>query len=237
MRKQKKYLPLFLFLTVLMGMISFAFQRHMAKKNESTALVFEKQTPLYLDVDTVNKLLIQKKDSASLQLKDMVALSKVENAIMDFPEVENAEVYYKIDGQLEIQIQERTPVIRVFDAEGYYYDRMGVRMPLSEKYSPNVPLFFGRLDSLKKAQLLYLLKAIKVDDYLSDQVMQIEEEHGGFILSLRDFSTRFELGDISRLNGKIKKIKIICAYLKQEQMENKYKNINLNYQQQAVAIE
>lgn len=237
MDKQKKYIPLILCLALLVGMVSFSFQRHNDSKKESISLVFEKQTPRYLDADAVNKLLIQKKDSASPQLKDMVALSKVENVIRDFPEVENAEVYHKINGQLEVHIQERTPIIRVFGAEGYYFDRMGIRMPLSKKYSPNVPLFFGQIDSLQKHQLLYLLKEIRTDDYLQDQVMEIEEEQGSFVIRLRDFSTRFELGDLSRLKGKMNKLKTLCAYLKQEQMERKYKNINLNYQQQAVATE
>lgn len=237
MNKQKKYVPIFLCLALLTGMISFSFQRHKKFKNESVSLVFDKETPLYLDVDAVNKLLIQKKDSASPQLKDMLDLSKVENSIRDFPEIENAEVYHKINGQLEVHIQERTPILRVFGAEGYYFDRTGTHMPLSKKHSPNVPLFYGQVDSLQKRQLLYLLKEINKDDYLHDQVTEIEGQEGVFILGLRDFSTRFELGDLSRLKGKIKKLKTLCAYLKQEQMERKYKNINLNYQQQAVATE
>lgn len=237
MNSKMKHLPIVMYSILLASMIFFSFQRHKKPIHKAVELVFETQTPLYLDTDLVDKLLIQKKDSASLQLKDMVALSKVENAIKAFPEVENAEVYQKIDGSLSIYIQERRPVVRIFDGEGYYLDRMGVGMPLSKKHSPNVPLFFGSVDSLQTPQLLYLLRTIEADAYLDRQVIHIEEEKGEFVLGLRDFSTRFELGDLTQLNGKIKKLKTLCAYLKQEQMEHKYTNINFNYKQQAVAIE
>lgn len=237
MIKKINYLPLCICILVLCGMVSFSYQRHKDKTDNDIKLIFETKAPLYLATNSVDKLLIQKKDSTSSQLKDTLALSKVENQIKAFAEVENAEVYRRTDGRLEVYIQERTPVVRILDEEGYYLDRIGMRMPLSGNYSPNVPLFYGALDSLQKPHLLQLLAAVENDEFLHRQVMQIEEDQGNFFLGLRDFSTRFELGDLSRLQGKIKKLKTLCAFLKQEQMEDKYKNINLKYQQQAVAIE
>ena len=56
-----------------------------------------------------------------------------------------------------------------------------------------------------------------------------------YILKLRSFPFDVILGDASRLNQKIQKLKVFCAFLISQDSFNEYELINLSYKNQVVA--
>ena len=76
----------------------------------------------FLGSEIVNKLLIQSKDSLFFQLKDMVALNKVEQQFLDHPVIKNAELHTVPQGKLYIEIEERLPIVRIQSASSFYLD-------------------------------------------------------------------------------------------------------------------
>ncbi len=74
-----------------------------------------------------------------------IDVHKLEKIINRNPSVENAHVYKTINGEVIIEIKQRTPLFRVFSMSGesYYIDKLGYFMPLSDKYTARVPVASG----------------------------------------------------------------------------------------------
>jgi cell division protein FtsQ len=74
-----------------------------------------------------------------------IDIYKLEKIINRNPSVEKAHVYKILNGELTIEVKQRTPLFRVFSmaGESYYIDKLGYFMPLSEKYTARVPIVSG----------------------------------------------------------------------------------------------
>jgi len=71
----------------------------------------------------------------------------IEHMLSNNPFVENAEVYSELNGVLHIDIAARNPILRVYDNVGQsvYIDRLGMIMPLSNKFSSRTPIANGHI--------------------------------------------------------------------------------------------
>src|ERR1035437_182658 len=102
-----------------------------------------------------NNIFIDKNDLDSLTkrrlgpIKDKsmgeISNVQIENVIGNNPFVKNVHVYSTIDGELSIEVQQRIPLLRVFNPlnQSFYVDEDGNFMPLSEKSSARVLMING----------------------------------------------------------------------------------------------
>ncbi|MCW3087257.1 MAG: hypothetical protein JWQ78_643, partial [Sediminibacterium sp.] len=74
-----------------------------------------------------------------------INLRSMETVVERNPWVKNAEMFLDNNRVLQVSIEERQPVARVFTLEGasFYVDSTAMRLPLSEKISARVPVFTG----------------------------------------------------------------------------------------------
>jgi cell division protein FtsQ len=74
-----------------------------------------------------------------------IDIFKLEKIINRNPFVEKSNVYKTLNGELTIEVKQRTPLLRVFSmaGESYYIDKQGYFMPLSDKYTARVPIVSG----------------------------------------------------------------------------------------------
>ena len=74
-----------------------------------------------------------------------INLRALETLVEKNPWVLHAEMYVDNKQELQVQIEERQPVARVFTLQGnsFYLDSGGMRLPLSDKLSARVPVFTG----------------------------------------------------------------------------------------------
>jgi len=158
----------------------------------------------------------------------------IEQFLNNNPFVKNAEVYITIDGYLNINIRQRIPLIRIINANGesYYIDTDGWLMPLSGKYTADVPVASGNihepwalryhtnmcpLKSLKgKHQKITILnhfytlaKYIRANPFWDDQIAQIYlDENAEILLIPRIGNHKIILGDITDLEKRMNNLKI-----------------------------
>mgnify|MGYP006279865647 FL=1 len=73
----------------------------------------------------------------------------LEEMLEENPYVRNAEVSKDISGTLKVFIEQRDPLIRIMPGgrEGFYLDREGTIMPLSERFTPLILLATGNIPS------------------------------------------------------------------------------------------
>jgi cell division protein FtsQ len=145
---------------------------------------------------------------------------------------------------LQIRIEERQPVARVFQTDGgsFYLDTAAVMLPLSNKISARVPAFTGfakesNNDTLLIQQMIDLAKFIGSDSFFSAQISQIDirpDKKFEMVPLIGDHVILF--GDASDMVIKFKKLKAFYQSVWLINGMNTYETLDLQYKNQLVAI-
>ncbi len=105
--------------------------------------------------------------------------------------VNNAELFFDNKQVLQIRIEEKEPVARIFTSGGssFYIDSVCRKLPLSEKLSARIPMFtsfpsdrqvLSKPDSQLLADVKDLAMFIQADEFWKAQVAQIDITPNGF---------------------------------------------------------
>ncbi len=89
----------------------------------------------------------------------------LERTLEKDPYIENAEVSKDISGKLEVKIVQRAPLIRIMPEgkQGFYLDKEGAKLPLSDHFTPLILMASGNI------------LPPDGDSKLSDQLMEIHQ--------------------------------------------------------------
>lgn len=187
-------------------------------------------------------------------------LMDLEKRLNEDPSISNAEVFTTINGKLKVEITQRQPIIRVFDATGksYYIDQEGMLMPLSNKYTSRVLVANGNINAtfdsyykmnvanweagydtipeMRKLHNLFLLASkINGHDFWRAQFNQVfvgaDEE---IELIPRVGNHRIIIGDVEALDTKLEKLMVFYKKGLNRTGWNEYSEINLKFKNQIV---
>lgn len=171
-------------------------------------------------------------------------LRKMETAVEQNKWVNNAEMYFDNNQVLQISIEERQPVARIFQADGnsFYLDTAMVILPLSNKISARVPVFTGferasNKDTILIQQMIDLAKFIGSDSFFSAQISQIDirpDKKFEMVPLIGDHVIVF--GDATDLTHKFKKLKAFYQSAWLPNGMNTYETLDLQYKNQLVAV-
>ena len=77
-----------------------------------------------------------------------IDIKQLEKLLKNNASIDDADVFTTIDGRLVVKIEERTPIIRIYNSfgESFYLDQEGSIMPLSDKYTARVLLAHGNIN-------------------------------------------------------------------------------------------
>lgn len=162
--------------------------------------------------------------------------------------VKNAEMFLDNNQVLQVSIEERQPVARVFTLDGssFYLDSGALRLPLSDKLSARVPSFTGFPSDKKNlsrpdSQLLHNVVAlgtyILADSFWMAQVAQVD------ITPQSTFEMVPVVGDhivvLGDANDIDRKFKHLYTFYKQAWLQNginTYEKLDVQYSNQVVAV-
>ena len=220
------------FIVFLFG---FAMQRNGARNLSKIVITFEDETPPFITLNTVNKLLIQNFETVASIPKEALVLKEVEERLLKNQMIHSAEVYITVDGILGAKIKQRTPIARVVDTQDYYLDTEGEKMPLSSVYTARVPIVTGAVMEHAKP-LTDLLLQINQDQMIKSSVVGLDVlEDGTLKMRIRkqDFIVLFGTTDNAAL--KFQNYKAFYQKIKQDSMLANYKTVDLRFGNQVVA--
>lgn len=190
----------------------------------------------------------------SLSDIDVYALEKW---IESRPEVKNAEVFTTKSGILKVEVEQRKPLIRIFNdlGESYYIDVEGRLMPLSQEYTSrvmivngnvrapynlsyqfNVSSYEGNNDDLSQLKDLFsIAKFIEGNEFWAAQIEQIFVKSNNEIeLIPRVGLHKILIGDATNLNEKLTNLMVFYKEAMPKTGWNEYKELNLKYRNQIV---
>lgn len=198
--------------------------------------------------DVIN--LLQSKNKGNIEhcaLRD-IDLAAMEKILQKNKWIQKAELFFDNNNILQVKIAEREPVARIFTTSGasFYIDSSILRLPLSEKFSPRLPVFTSfptdvkiltRKDSGLLKQIRDIGEIINGDAFWMAQIEQID------ITPEREFEIIPKIGRQLILfgDGSMYKEKFhnLLVYYKQVAPSvgwNTYAAINLKYKGQVVGV-
>lgn len=202
---------------------------------------------MFIDEKDVLEL-IQSKGKVTGTAVGSLNLRAMETSLETNPWVRNAEMYIDNQQVLQVQIEERQPVARVFTIQGgsFYLDSSGMRLPLSDKLSARVPMFTGypsdniklsKPDSALLKDIVKIGQFILLDSFWMAQIAQIDIEPG------RQFEMIPVVGDhvvaIGNADELDAKLNRLYTFYKQAWLQkgiHYYERLNVQFDKQVVAV-
>ena len=236
----KKIKPILITLALLAYLIfTFAFVNR-----KSDAIMI---TGIDIDIiDSLNTRFICDSEIKNLILKNhpniigtqAIKINKehLEQLINKIPFVKNTEIFTSLKGCLHLDIEQRKPIVRILKGKGFYIDEENKQMPLSSNYTSRVLVVSGHIkDKTIETDLMPLVNFITKDEFWSSQINQIYvDSNNEYILIPRVGGQKIELGKIDNFERKFLKLYALYKDGFSTVGWNKYKKINLKYENQVV---
>ena len=160
-------------------------------------------------------------DSDLIGLKvSQIDVERLEVELEDEPFVLDAETYINAREEINIELTQRVPVLRVIDKNGldYYLDESGVKMDPSKHYTARVVVVTGDLpaytdDYLQRedhiiSDLFKLVQYIRADEVLQPFVEQIHVRNNEFTLVPKIGDQKILIGKFKDMDDKVERLKI-----------------------------
>lgn len=245
---------------VVIGGLIFAKISHQQKVCKSLQITIDyNDSEVFLSEDEVKSYLIKKNDSIVGKTISEINENLIESTLNDNPYVYSAEVFVGFNADVNINLIQRKPLVRIFNKQNqqFYLDDKGVKMPVKQGVPARVVVANGNISSVytpfissvssQRSDTSNLIKdtvlfsVFKIAEYLSNNEFfkaQIEEI---FVNEQKEIELFTKLGDqtilfggVDNLEDKFSKLKVLYKEGFNKTGWDKYSIINLKYNNQVV---
>jgi len=227
---------LILMLVAVVLLYAFSLEKNNNRAITELEINFLGDSRLFITEEMVNKLLIEKIGQDRTIVKDELILKSLEGVLTKNQTIESAEVFVTINGKLNAEVKQKTPVARIYDrSSSFYIDYHGTKMPLSDNFSVRVPLVSGRFSDDNKTELTQLFRHIYDDEFLKKNIISIEvKEDQDIILKNRNYNYDILFGKPTGIERKFSNYKAFFQKASQDTLIGMYSQINLKFTKQVV---
>jgi cell division protein FtsQ len=123
----------------------------------------------FIDEEDVKDFFKDRNDSILHTSLKNIDVNSLEKALNSHPAVENSDIAVDVNGDVTIDVTQRTPLVRVMnmDGESYYIDDKSKLMPLSDKYTARVLIATGYIIEPFASRYQFLVNDIAKHDVFS----------------------------------------------------------------------
>jgi cell division protein FtsQ len=202
----------------------------------------------FINKQDILKILYSPGDSLVGTAVHRIPVSLLERLLKLNKYIEDADVFVDIKGKLQVNVQQRKPVLRILNDkyQSYYIDDKGGKMPLSTLYTANVLIANGNItegydglsDSINTPlvrSIYYLGNIIRADKFWNAQVEQIYiEANNDIILIPRLGDHKIVFGDTSNTMEKLENLLVFYQKALPKVGWQTYHTINVKFKGQLV---
>lgn len=231
--KNKWRLVKILITVILLGfLLSFSLKRFSEKPVENISIDL-KQSPVYfIDEKDIKEIVKQYNPTNKIGALNIPGLEKKINAL---PNVDSANVYLNLNGNLNLNIKQRIPVFRLLNGrKDFYVDEKGIEFPLSKNYSYPCMLVSGNVQRSEYKKLAELIKKIDADSFSKNYFVGITKTGNDYNLLTNEGNYKVELGDLGNIDFKLHGFKAFVEKYLISQDPEKYSKISLKFNNQIV---
>lgn len=238
MKRILKFLILILVLTGLVILSWKTSEKRLSEPCSGIKINIDTQENLrFVTRDMILDSLDKKYDDLIGSPLEDINIYLLEEFIESNHNIEKAELYLSINGHLFVEIQQRKPLLRVFEPQqSYYLDDDLLKFSLSDKFSARVKhLYWSEPNLVREKELSKLMMHINEDPFMDAQIIAIEfDEDNEIVLYPRMGQHKIVIGKSTDLKKKITKLKAFYKHGLEEIGWDKYKILNLKYENQVV---
>jgi cell division protein FtsQ len=175
-----------------------------------------------------------------------IDLFSLEKQLKKNPWVLDADIYIDQQDVLHINVQQRSPVARIFSPEGnsFYIDDSLFLLPLKTNEVVELPVFtnftvsgLNAADSMVMRRITGLSAEISKDPFWMAQIEQINiNSDQSFEMITQMGDHRISLGNASNWEAMLNKLRKLYLHFGKEHEWAKYQSIDLQYKDQVVCV-
>ena len=228
---------LVLILMVMVFLYSFAAHKNSKREVKNVSIsFFGGDENLFITHEIVNNLLKQNFGATLTIKKEEVDLKSLEAALNNHEMIEKCEIFSTIDGSLNTNIKQKTPIVRyVSGSTMYYLDNKGDKIPLSDNFSARVPLVIGAFDENEKDKYVVLFNEIAKDNFLKKNITGVKIlQNGSVILTNRNYDYKIIFGKPVYVEKKLNNYKAFFYHAIKDTLIKNYKEVNVMFTEQVV---
>ena len=210
-------------------------------------LVGENTAALFMDEKEILQIIHEQGVNEGMPIGD-VNLNTLEKYLQTIRWVKNVELFLDNTQSLQVRIEQRTPIARIFTASGnsFYIDKEGLQLPLKQLTVLRLPVFtnfptdqekLSKPDSLLLNDVLHFTQAVATDSFFMAQTAQVNIANNG------DFELVPSVGDHLVLIGSVEniedKLNRLYTFYKKVWVQsglNAYQVIDCRFDNQIVAL-
>lgn len=210
-------------------------------------LVGENTAALFMDEKEILQIIHEQGVKEGMPIRD-VNLNTLEKYLQTIRWVKNVELFLDNTQSLQVRIEQRTPIARIFTASGnsFYIDKEGLQLPLKQLTVLRLPVFtnfptdqekLSKPDSLLLNDVLHFTQAVATDSFFMAQTAQVNIANNG------DFELVPSVGDHLVLIGSVEniedKLNRLYTFYKKVWVQsglNAYQVIDCRFDNQIVAL-
>ena len=170
------------------------------------------------------------------EMKD-IDINDLEDRLGKEAAVERAQVSTQLNGTIDVEIEQRSPIIRFIQDDGmsFYMDELGKKIPVAGLRTARVPIALGMNNDTLIKKVYTLCTYVYENEFMNALTEQIfVNEEGDLIIIPKFHHHEIIVGDNQRLDEKFRKLE---KFYKDGMMNigwDTYKSINLKFKDQVV---
>ena len=172
------------------------------------------------------------------QLSDLIHLNefqKIENELEKINSIKTVDIYQNTYLELEIDIIDREP-IAILSQSNSYMDSSGMIIKKYYMLNDSLPEIKGIISDGMEFKILKVITALEEDIFFKNKLQFINLKGEDIFLNIKDFDFDIRLGNEFKLKNKLNMLKGFYLYLSNNSANKKYKQIDLVFNNQLIAI-
>lgn len=237
-KRFSKKLILNIKLILLLGLVLFlsisSSERNGSRFLVSNQVEFQNTEQPLISEETVNNLLILNKGSVKNIRKDALDLNSIESVLDTNPYIRNSNVYVSVNGEVGVNVLQKTPLARVQTNESFYIDEEGKMMPTSTNFSVRVPLVSGEVTKKSLPDVFEIVKSIHADPFFKKEIVGIVVLKNKYTFLLREFDFLIDFGTSENSVLKFSNFKAFYKKAIKDKTIRTYNSVNLQIASQVI---
>ena len=151
------------------------------------------------------------------------------------PQIKDAQVYLNHNGSIDIKINQRVPILRIYDNDSnYYLDKDCEVMPISRSFTSREIIVSGDIDHFSNDAICNLYSIIRSNDFYKSLITQIHLKKNNVVLATRIKNFEINIGDLFFLEKKFNNLMSFYNKIIKFKGWEYYDQVNLKYIDQII---
>lgn len=187
---------------------------------------------LYNNESIIDSIMTNK---SNIELIKANKLNEIESKFYEIESIYKANIFRDLNFNLLIQIEEREP-LAYYEKKDSYIDLSGKIIKRNKKLDDRLPTLLGNPSINNIKIVVDVIKAFNEDDFLNQELKRIWFNEDELFFKLNNFQFDIRFGDNNKMNKKLEMLKGFCIYNLENKGNETYKQIDLVYDNQLIAI-